>query len=125
MTLAVKDLGEASNLKESKAWWKFVWNLNVPPKVKLFVGCKNWLSMHYNLSKMGMSVNPFCFMCGLTLELVCHCLWNCPSMKPVWKRCYSHYDSTKVQDVWDLLEHLVLNAKKIFSLDFEHFLVLS
>ena len=85
---------------------------------------QNWLLVHYNLSQRGMSSNPFCIRCGLAPELVCHCLWNCPSMKPVWKRC-SYYDSTKVQDVWDPLKHLVLITKKISFLDFEHFLVLS
>ena len=84
--LATKDLVEALDPKESKALWKFIWILNVPPKVKLFTWrmCKKGLPMHYNLSKKGMSVNSFCFRCALARELVCHCLWNCPFVKPVW-----------------------------------------
>ena len=36
-TLAAKDHSEALNPKENKAWLKFIRNLNVPHKVKLFV----------------------------------------------------------------------------------------
>ncbi|KAL5819962.1 hypothetical protein ACOSQ4_023804 [Xanthoceras sorbifolium] len=37
VALASSDVARGSGLSSSKSWWKFLWRLSLPPKIKLFI----------------------------------------------------------------------------------------
>ncbi|KAK2648728.1 hypothetical protein Ddye_016217 [Dipteronia dyeriana] len=60
----------------SKSWWKFLWRLKVPPKVKLFIwrACHEWIPAMINLAKRGMQVDTLCPLCCARDESMLHAL---------------------------------------------------
>ncbi|KAL5574822.1 hypothetical protein UlMin_016521 [Ulmus minor] len=73
-------------LENFKTWRKMLWNLKLPPKVKLFCWkvCKGWLPTALALSFRGMVVNTTCFRCNNHTETIFHALWGYCWVKDVW-----------------------------------------
>ncbi|XP_060965545.1 uncharacterized protein LOC133034471 [Cannabis sativa] len=76
-----------SNMGEVNKWWKMLWSLQLPPRMKLFGWrvCHNWLPAKTNLCHRRMNVSPVCDLCGSHAETLPHALWNCDKVKVVWK----------------------------------------
>ncbi|KAM6553322.1 hypothetical protein CsatB_014084 [Cannabis sativa] len=76
-----------SNLTAVQSWWKMIWSLHLPPRMKLFGWrmCHNWLHAKTNLKHRGMDINTQCESCGRYDENLTHALWNCDKMKNIWK----------------------------------------
>ena len=69
----------------AELWWKYLWRLNVPSKIKLFLwkSCKNWIPTPVNLLKHGMNLDIVCPICLKKEEMTVHALWTCSSLKDV------------------------------------------
>ncbi|KAL5832238.1 hypothetical protein ACOSQ4_017592 [Xanthoceras sorbifolium] len=69
------------------SWWRILWNLNLPSKVRLFCwrACHNWLPSLHTLQVRHLQVQGGCKCCGSKLETTSHALWLCPSLKEVRK----------------------------------------
>ena len=78
--------GEESNPRKKKEFWKVIWDLNCPSKVKFFLwrACKNILPTNYCLWRWKVSMVDECVHCGL-IESSRHALWDCWMAEAVWK----------------------------------------
>uniref|UniRef100_A0A803P208 Reverse transcriptase zinc-binding domain-containing protein n=1 Tax=Cannabis sativa TaxID=3483 RepID=A0A803P208_CANSA len=69
-----------------KDWWKFLWTLKIPPKIKLFTwkAFKLLLPCALNLFHKHAIPSACCFHCGGSNESVSHALLHCPRVKTIW-----------------------------------------
>ncbi|KAL5546786.1 hypothetical protein UlMin_006473 [Ulmus minor] len=72
-------------------WWKILWGLKLPPKVKSFCWklCKGWLPTSLALSWRGMKIDKTCFRCKSHTESIFHALWKCSLQ--VWGARNNHF----------------------------------
>ncbi|XP_062100125.1 uncharacterized protein LOC133806004 [Humulus lupulus] len=84
-----KERVEGSNMRETESWWKKVWSLRVPPKIKLFLWklSNKWLPTNSVLFCRKLRKEQGCCMCGDSnqREDWYHAIWQCPRNKQVWK----------------------------------------
>ena len=71
--------------EHSAAWddgptWNKVWDLKVPPKVRMFLwkACSNCLPTRDKLHQRRVNVDTRCELCLQQTETVHHILWECP-----------------------------------------------
>ena len=95
---ASHDTIETSNSMGMKEFWKFIWRLNVPNKIRNFTwrACRNILPMKANLFRRKITVDNICEVCGNFEETTGHVLWHCHRAKEVWKE--TNLDMDKVMD---------------------------
>ena len=77
---------EGSNGQNCRKFWKFLWGLNVPNKVKNFAwwACRNILSTKANLCHWKILDDPTCEACGLGTKSNGNLFWFCPKAQEVW-----------------------------------------
>uniref|UniRef100_A0A803NHM6 Reverse transcriptase zinc-binding domain-containing protein n=1 Tax=Cannabis sativa TaxID=3483 RepID=A0A803NHM6_CANSA len=70
----------------STAFWKDLWSLKVPSKVKnlMWRACSNCLPMLVQLAIKKVAVNTVCPLCNRERESICHNLVLCSELKQVW-----------------------------------------
>lgn len=116
-----KVAASSSNSSQMQKWWKQLWVLKMPSKVKHFIwrpyhNClptkANLLSRHV----MSDAICPVCWKCPKTSD---HALFKCSRAKKIWrlihpdikiKECYSHYS---IQD--HFLDLMVSHNETMFS----------
>ncbi|KAL5764705.1 hypothetical protein ACOSQ2_017299 [Xanthoceras sorbifolium] len=66
----------SSSSPDSK-WWLALWNLNIPPKIKIFIWrvCHNAIPSLCNLCSRKIVVDPCCSRCGDASESSAHALF--------------------------------------------------
>uniref|UniRef100_A0A803Q328 Reverse transcriptase domain-containing protein n=1 Tax=Cannabis sativa TaxID=3483 RepID=A0A803Q328_CANSA len=76
-----------SNNKSSHDWWKALWNLSLPPKVKHFLWrvCHDILPTSRNLFNRKTITSPHCSRCQYRDETLEHALFRCSAAQKVWK----------------------------------------
>ena len=69
-----------------KSFWKNIWKLNVPGKIKHFLwrSCTNSLPSKENLKKRAIPIDPICHLYSRENEFVLHALWGCAKVQSVW-----------------------------------------
>ena len=79
-------LGEGSWRGKDAKFWKFLWSLSLPPKVKNFIwrACLGILPTNELLWHRHMRKDGFCSVCGCEMESVVHALWSCSAANDVW-----------------------------------------
>ncbi|KAF4391145.1 hypothetical protein F8388_009567 [Cannabis sativa] len=62
-----------SNMDEIQKWWRMLWSLQIPPRMKLFSWrvCNNWLPAKTNLKHRGMDINTCYDICGRRICVNC------------------------------------------------------
>lgn len=67
--VAVVETGSSAS-DRSVEWWKFLWNLRIPNKVRIFIwrACQNLIPTSLNLAKRGIPCNDFCLVCSAESE---------------------------------------------------------
>lgn len=70
-------------------WWKKLWNLQIPSKIKNFMwrAVSGFLSTFTNLARRGINYAARCQLCGVEEETILHALWTCPLVIQVWEIC--------------------------------------
>ncbi|KAM6574521.1 hypothetical protein CsatA_022848 [Cannabis sativa] len=109
-----------SNMDQIHAWWKMWWNLNLPPRMKLF-GWKmsrNWLPAKSNLCHRGMKIDTTCNNYGRFEESLSHALWTCEKVKKVWK-LLPYYKLIKESRGHSMMDLLVDFRQKLAREEFE------
>ncbi|KAL5808022.1 hypothetical protein ACOSQ3_028713 [Xanthoceras sorbifolium] len=93
-------LSGSSSSPDSK-WWLALWNLNIPPKIKIFIWrvCHNAIPSLCNLCSRKIVVDPCCSRCGDAPESSAHALFWCSSVRPIW-------ESTVFWDVLNLQRYI-------------------
>ena len=99
-----------SNGQNSRAFWKSLWGLNVPNKIKNFA----WRASCYilptkaNLCYQKDLDNPICEACGMEAKSSGHLFWQCDKAQEIWTTSGILIDSSGVRfnEFVDLLWHL-------------------
>ncbi|KAF4350693.1 hypothetical protein F8388_003414 [Cannabis sativa] len=99
-----------SNMTDIQKWWKMIWSLHLPPRMKLFGWrvCHNWLPAKMNLKHRGMEVNTRCELCARYDETLTHALWSCDKVKSIWKLLPWYKQASKLGEgsMFDILKSL-------------------
>lgn len=68
---------------------KWIWSLNCHPRIKFFTWliCHDSVATILNLAKKGMSLYPYCVMCGTHDESVDHLFQSCPISLMIFSMC--------------------------------------
>ncbi|KAI9180260.1 hypothetical protein LWI28_002923 [Acer negundo] len=76
--------GAGGGLNTITAFWKALWKLSIPVKIKLFMwrACNNFLPTNLCLANRKVPVNPICPLCKCSEELTLHALRACRILKP-------------------------------------------
>ncbi|KAL5784852.1 hypothetical protein ACOSQ2_007244 [Xanthoceras sorbifolium] len=87
VALASPFIPSCSGLDSMESWWKYLWKISIPPKVKLFIwrAAFNWILSFFNLSSRGADVSKWCPFCKRGFETTFHAMWGCPLLKNVHK----------------------------------------
>ena len=66
--------GASSSNHLASPFWKKIWQVNVPPKIKIFASCMclNGLPTMLNLRQRGLNTAGFCQICDKELESTSH-----------------------------------------------------
>ena len=74
-----------------KRFWKGIWNLKVPNRVKNLIwrAGSDSLPSKSNLRKRKVPIDATCSNCGLEPDTTVHAIWSCPSLIQVWN---VHFD---------------------------------
>ncbi|XP_065623112.1 uncharacterized protein LOC136064802 [Quercus suber] len=80
------DHGESSSRDPCKPFWKRLWRLNLPAKIKVFAwrACINGLPIMEVISRRGISQCMTCHVYGNEAEIVDHALLRCDFSSLVW-----------------------------------------
>uniref|UniRef100_A0A803PU32 Reverse transcriptase domain-containing protein n=1 Tax=Cannabis sativa TaxID=3483 RepID=A0A803PU32_CANSA len=75
-----------SDNKPSQTWWKQLWTLPLPPKLKHFLwrACHDILLTNHNLFKWKTLHSPHCCRCHYHDETLEHALSRCPAVQEIW-----------------------------------------
>ena len=78
--------GESTTEHSQPPFWKKIWHLNSPPKVRIFAWrvCKNGLPTMLALQCSGLNTSGFCLLCDREMESIQHALLLCPHAKHTW-----------------------------------------
>ncbi|KAL5761431.1 hypothetical protein ACOSP7_017695 [Xanthoceras sorbifolium] len=85
--MRIKLQGVSSSSSNDHKWWLYLWNLNISPKIKIFLWrvCLDALPTLSNLFKRKVSASPCCKRCSVEEESVAHALFWCSKSKSVWQ----------------------------------------
>lgn len=88
---SINGRGESSNSRSKEAFWKHLWKLKLPPKIKVFGWkvCRNILPTRMNLRRRGMEIEVNCPTCGKEAESMLHSFHDCKSACTFWSLCSS------------------------------------
>lgn len=91
-----KLIQECSVSEQNTWWWKRLWNLNIPPKVKVFLWrvFYNALLTASNLAKRRVLVDTICHRCIGGMKDLVHALFTCKKSLAIWKAA----------GLWDMLK---------------------
>ena len=74
-----------------KNFWKCIWHLKVPNKVKVFLwrACSRALLTKVNLQRRKVVDNSVCDLCGCMVEDEVHALWDCEHVHEGWAHSFA------------------------------------
>lgn len=92
-----------SNVQQQ--WWKTLWSLKCPSKIKMFVWrlCKEALPSRVALKKGTIIDCSVCPLCGKGEESTIHAIWLCKFARSSWKDLF--------HDHWKDLKHSLLCSR--------------
>ena len=78
-----------SNSNGLNTWWKFLWHLKIPPKVKisLWKACHHGLPVKVCLTERHILLDVVCPVCLKEPETMIHSLWGCKGLKVMRAVC--------------------------------------
>ncbi|CAL1375471.1 unnamed protein product [Linum trigynum] len=89
--------------------WKWMWGLNLPPKLKFFIWrcSRNGLATKARLFHRKCAPNPTCQVCNNPNESLLHCLLYCPHANEAWSSIFPSLplppqDSAFFDWIWDI-----------------------
>lgn len=70
----------------SNSEWRWIWNLELPPKVRTFLwrACNDILPVKVNLMRRHIGGDPYCPFCRKGLEYTSHLFFECEVFKDIW-----------------------------------------
>ena len=88
------DSNRSQTSDSMKSFWKSIWKLKVPGKIKHFLwkACTNSLPTKENLLKRKILQESGCPRCSGSSKFVVHALWSCTCIKVVWNTDFNWGD---------------------------------
>lgn len=100
-------MGSSSGAQQER--WAELWNLCLPPKIKLFLwrACKNILPHAAELTRRHVISNPMCIHCKEKMETLAHVLMECRGVREIWaSEPFSLPQTNSHEPMWSLI-HLL------------------
>uniref|UniRef100_A0A803PKU3 Reverse transcriptase zinc-binding domain-containing protein n=1 Tax=Cannabis sativa TaxID=3483 RepID=A0A803PKU3_CANSA len=112
---------DSSGSNNHRDWWKTLWSLNLPTKIKIFAWrvMQNALPVATELSRRKVLTSATCSLCSNAWESIGHAMFNCTTARKVWRETKFTIDHTNAQSMYhgDYLIHLsTLHSKEDFEL---------
>ncbi|KAL5806493.1 hypothetical protein ACOSQ4_029226 [Xanthoceras sorbifolium] len=85
--LSMQNNDRASSSSSGSLWWKTMWKLHIPSKIKFFLwkASLGWLSSLMVLTARKVPTHVSCFLCNAEVETPVHAIWGCCKLKPMRK----------------------------------------
>ena len=98
---------------EDKQFWREIWSMKVPPKVKtlLWLACHEAMPTKSALFRSKISLDPLCVRCQASAKTPLHALWSCTELDLVWLDTVPWRNRGSMQFV-DFKELLLWQIKK-------------
>ncbi|KAK3230172.1 hypothetical protein Dsin_002053 [Dipteronia sinensis] len=79
----------SSGLGSMESWWKFLWRIKIPSKIKLLLwrASHDWIPTFVNLAGRGLVMDRLCPICNSWTESSLHALWSCPKLRKARDMC--------------------------------------
>ena len=107
----------SSDSSHQSAFWKCIWKLHVPNKIKNFLWkvCSNALSTKVNLKKRKILDEAKCSACLLDQETTLHAIWSCETLNKIWAPCFSwvRIEYPHLQDMQERINLVGYRAKSL------------
>ncbi|CAL1353631.1 unnamed protein product [Linum trigynum] len=70
----------------NQQFWKFLWNLPIPPKLKVFLWrvVRGFLPMRQILKGKSLCDTDTCLVCSAAVESISHCFFDCRIARGLW-----------------------------------------
>ena len=98
---------------EDKQFWREIWFMKVPPKVKtlLWHACREAMPTKSALFRSKISPDPLCVRCQASAKTPLHALWSCTELDSAWSDMVPWRNRGSMQFV-DFKELLLRQIKK-------------
>lgn len=105
---------------QDSAFWKKIWSLEVPSKLKNFVwhACKEALPTKRNLNKRKITPDGLCDLCKAGVEDCSHVLFFCSDVQVIWSSEWSWISDMQVSSVKEIFSHAFSEKKDTALLAF-------
>ena len=94
---------EGENSKRNQHWqfWRVLWKLKIPHKVKIHLwrACLNILPTRLSLCRQRVLSDPTCPICNSEDETTTHALWSCPYAGSVWALAPGAFQKMPLVDI--------------------------
>nr|POE61472.1 putative ribonuclease h protein [Quercus suber] len=110
---------DSESAEVQRSFWKGVWKLNIPGKIKHFLwkSCTNSLPTKNNLLKRIVISKNVCHLCSEHPEDVMHAMWRCSKVRQVWQRSFGWLDHNQVAEgSFPNLVRLIQTKPRMFPL---------
>lgn len=76
----------SSSSPNYKRWWREIWFLQIPPRIKVFWWQLAWdiIPVEKNLACRHVPIQPCCLLCGHAEANSIHAIFICPVTRKVW-----------------------------------------
>ena len=105
-----RDMNRPQASESQKGFWRCIWKLKVPSKIKQFLwrASTNSLPTLKNLRRRKILEEADCSRCASAVESVAHALWNCSCLGTVWDTDFGWVDrSAETKDSFsDVLQKI-------------------
>ena len=80
------NLAGTSSVENQKLFWRSIWQLRVPNKLKHFSwhACNDALPTMTNLVRKHTATTKVCSACQAQPEDTLHAIWSCTKLEPTW-----------------------------------------
>ncbi|XP_075504360.1 uncharacterized protein LOC142541783 [Primulina tabacum] len=105
-------------------WWRFIWSLSIPPKVRIFWWrvMQNIIPTEQNLRAHHVPVLGECPLCRHLCDSTVHALFTCPVIKRCWKGTY-YWPILKLSCHLDVIVITLWMKEKLSIHEFEAFVM--
>ena len=124
------DSASTSNNDSVVKFWRSLWKLKVPGKIKHFQwkACSDALPTKSNLHRPKITPDDLCSRCAKEPETVMHAMWSCEEVQVAWEKYFgcvergaaAVYSFSDLQDIVKTEPHLlnifVVTAWKLWNL---------
>lgn len=108
-----RERGESSSGTSSDSFWKSLWAMSIPNKIKMFVWrCShNAVAVLHNLTRKNVEVPPDCPRCHAHRETLEHLIFQCKYSKELWlispfsPAVSDSWSSLSFVDWWSAISH--------------------